>query len=56
MLMYTFREAIGLVASSIVLGWLLRDIWWTVRSPEFCRDLERLREQRRLRKAARRGP
>jgi hypothetical protein len=35
--------------------YFLRASWRFGRSPEFKRDLERLREQRRNRKAARRG-
>jgi len=49
-------QAVGMavfVASFCLLVYLGRRVWTAV-SPEFKRDLERLRERRRLRRAARR--
>lgn len=38
----------------VLVGWALREIGGVMSSEEFKRDMERLREQRRARKAARR--
>jgi hypothetical protein len=42
------------VLSFCMLVYFSRESWRAFISPEFARDLERLREQRRVRKAARR--
>lgn len=50
-----FASLVVFVSSFCAFVYFVRRLWWFAQSEEFRRDLYRLRGQRRMRRAARRG-